>query len=125
VENPPEQDYHLVRAGTATAHDSGGGRYEVLSGPRALIAVVTLELAAGGHTDEARHAGEEWLQALDGPVLLRLGPHEMVLGTGDSVQFESSAAHSLHNQADEVARVLIVSSASPLRHSVTGIPPHG
>jgi transcriptional regulator with XRE-family HTH domain len=125
VENAPEQDYHLVRAGAATVHDSGGSRYEVLSGPQSLIAVVTLELAAGGSTDEARHAGEEWLQALDGPVLLRLDKHDITLGTGDSVQFESSAPHSLHNQGTRPARALIVSSASSLRHPVTGIPPHG
>jgi quercetin dioxygenase-like cupin family protein len=125
VENSPERDYHLVRAGAATVHESGGGRYQVLSGPQTLLAVVTLELVAGGSTDEARHAGEEWLHALDGPVLLRLDKHEITLGTGDSVQFESSAAHSLHNEGKRSARALIVSSASSLRHPVTGIPPHG
>lgn len=125
VENPPEQDYHLVRAGTAAAHDSGGSRYEVLSGPQATIAVVTLELDPGRSTGQARHNGEEWLQALDGPFLLRLHEHDITLETGDSVQFDSSAAHSLHNHGQQPARALIVSSASSPRHPVPGIPPHG
>jgi transcriptional regulator with XRE-family HTH domain len=124
VENLPEQDYHLVRAGAATVHESGEGRYEVLSGPRAAISVVSLELPAGAATEDTRHTGEEWLHALAGPVLLRLGEHEIALGTGDSVQFDSSVVHSLHGAGERAVRALIVSSASPARHPVTSIPGH-
>jgi transcriptional regulator with XRE-family HTH domain len=124
VENLPEQDYHLVRAGQAAVHESGEGRYEVLSGPHVTMAVVRLELPAGAKTDDAHHTGEEWLHALAGPVLLRLGEHEIALETGDSVQFDSSIVHSLHNRGDQAVRALIASSASSARHQVTGIPRH-
>lgn len=124
VENLPERDYHLVRAGEAAVHETGGGRYEVLSGAQAAISVVTLELAPGAGTGQAHHSGEEWLYALAGPVLVRLGAHEVVLDTGDCVQFESSAVHSLHNQGERAVRVLIASSASSAGHPVTGLPPH-
>ena len=124
VADSPEQEYHLVRSGEAAVHESGSGRYAILSGPHATIAVVTLELAVGASTDEARHTGEEWLHALRGPMLVRLGAHEIVLQTGDSVQFDSSSVHSLHNKSKRAVRTLIASSAAPARHPVAGIPSH-
>jgi len=124
VEDLPERDYHLVRAGEATVHESGDVRYGVLSGPHAAISVVTLELPAGTSTAQAHHTGEEWLHALVGRLLLRLGDHESTLDPGDSVQFDSSVVHSLHNGAKRAVRALIASSASAARHPVTGIPRH-
>jgi transcriptional regulator with XRE-family HTH domain len=123
VDDLPEQDYHLVRAGTATVHETGAGRYEVLSGPRATIGVVTLELPVGGRTEDAHHTGEEWLHALTGTLLARLGEHEVILRTGDSIQFDSLIVHSLHNSGDDPVRALIASTSSA-RHQVTGIPWH-
>jgi transcriptional regulator with XRE-family HTH domain len=124
VENLPEQDYHLVRVGEAAVHESGEGRYEVLSGPHGAIAVVRLELPAGASTDDAHHTGEEWLHALAGPLRVRLGEHEVILQTGDSLQFDSSVVHSLHSGGEGTARALIASSAASARHPVTGIPRH-
>lgn len=124
VDDLPERDYHLVRAGEATVHDSGDARYEVLSGPHSAIAVVTLELPPGAGTGEAHHTGEEWLHALTGGVVLHLGDHTIPLKTGDSVQFDSSVVHSLHNPAKRPVRTLIASSSSAARHPVTGIPRH-
>lgn len=124
VEDLPEQEYHLVRAGEATVHESGDARYEVLSGPHAGVAVVTVELPAGASTAEANHTGEEWLHALAGSVLVRLGDNEIVLKPGDSLQFDSAVAHSLHNTSKRAVRALIASSSTPARHPVSGIPRH-
>ena len=58
VEELDEADHHVVRAADAVSHQGLDGSYTVLSGPRADISVVRLELGAGpGHeTGPARRA---------------------------------------------------------------------
>jgi transcriptional regulator with XRE-family HTH domain len=124
VDDLPERDYHLVRAGEAAVHQSGDARYEVLSGPHAGIAVVTVELPPGASTADAHHVGEEWLHAVVGSLLVRMGDNEIVLKPGDSLQFDSAVVHSLHNPSKRAVRALIASSSTSARHPVSGIPRH-
>lgn len=118
VEEPSGAAYHLVRAGAAVAHHGQDGRYTVLSGPRADISVVRLELAAAKPTKVARHAGEEWLHVLSGRVEFGLDATTEALEAGDSVQFDSARPHRLVGH--DAATVLIASTAptSPTHHPI-------
>ncbi|MEV8611738.1 cupin domain-containing protein [Amycolatopsis sp. NPDC051373] len=120
VADQPDEDYHLVRAGHGVAHENAEGRYEVLSGPRATIAVVELELPPGTETGAVHHTGEEWLHVRAGAVVLLLGAEEIALKAGDSIQFDSGRTHRLHNTSARAARVLIASTASAVHHPVSG-----
>ncbi|WP_326565205.1 cupin domain-containing protein [Amycolatopsis rhabdoformis] len=120
VSDQPDEEYHLVRAGQAVAHETAEGRYEVLSGPRATIAVVGLELPPGTKTGAVHHTGEEWLHVRSGAVVLHLGDEELALKSGDSVQFDSGRTHRVHNASARAARVLIASTAAAVHHPVTG-----
>jgi len=119
VEERDDKDYHLVRAGEEVVRPGRDGRYSVLSGPRAAVAVVRVELTPGKHTRDARHPGEEWLHVLGGRTTFTLGDDTLELGAGDSVHFDASRPHRL-SCPDEPATVLIVSTAhtAPMHHPV-------
>ncbi|WP_344856807.1 XRE family transcriptional regulator [Amycolatopsis ultiminotia] len=120
VEEREEDDLHLVRAGDAPVHLGQDGRYTVLSGPRATIAVVRIELAAGKPTTLAEHVGEEWLHVESGTVRLTVDDRKETLETGDSAHFDSARPHRLSAANRRSATVLIASSAAtvPMRHPV-------
>ncbi|MBB2911073.1 transcriptional regulator with XRE-family HTH domain [Streptosporangium becharense] len=113
VEGRPGGDYHLLRAADATAHQGRDGRYTVLSGPRAAVSVMRVELPPGSRSEEARHAGEEWLHVLSGRAGFVLDGEPVVLEEGDAVHFDSGRPHSLANEGDGTVTVLIVSTAAP------------
>jgi transcriptional regulator with XRE-family HTH domain len=112
--------YHVVRAADAVTHQGDDGKYTILSGARAALAVVRLELPAGRRSDVARHAGEEWLHVLAGKVTLTLAGEQLALGLGDSVHFDSSLAHQLATEARHPATVLIASTSAtaPMQHPI-------
>ena len=120
VEEHDESDHYLLRAADAVSHAGQDGRYTVLSGPRATISVVRIELAAGKPTKDATHAGEEWLHVLSGPVTLILPGEKLSLDVGDSVHFDSSRPHRLVADGGKSASVLICSTAAtaPMHHPV-------
>jgi transcriptional regulator with XRE-family HTH domain len=120
VDDQDNGSYHVVRCAEAPTHDSHDGTYTILSGPRAGLAVVRLELSAGQHSDKARHPGEEWLHVLAGEVTLTLGEEQLVLGEGDSVHFDSSLTHQLSTPKRHSATVIIASTSAtaPMQHPI-------
>jgi len=120
VDDQDDGSYHVVRAADAPTHHSHDGKYTVLSGSRAALAVVRLELPAGQRSDVARHPGEEWLHVLDGKVTLTLAGEELVLGQADSVHFDSALAHQLATPGRRPATVLIASTSAtvPMQHPI-------
>lgn len=120
VDERDEDDLHIVRAGDAPVHHGQDGRYTVLSGPRATISVVRIELAAGKPTTMVEHVGEEWLHVESGTVRLVVEDRRETLETGDSVHFDSSRPHRLSAAKRCAATALIVSTAAtvPMRHPV-------
>ncbi|WP_344973149.1 XRE family transcriptional regulator [Streptosporangium fragile] len=113
VEERRGGDYHLLRAADATAHQGPDGRYTVLSGPQAGVSVMRVELPPGRQSEEARHAGEEWLHVLSGSARFVLDGEPILLEEGDAVHFDSGRPHSLANDGGGTATVLIVSTAAP------------
>jgi transcriptional regulator with XRE-family HTH domain len=124
VEEHDESDYYYLPAEDAVGHAGQDGRYTVLSGPRATISVVRVELAGGKPTKDARHAGEEWLHVLSGPVTLVLSGEKLGLDLGDSVHFDSARPHRLVAESGGSATVLICSTAAtaPMHHPVPRAP---
>jgi transcriptional regulator with XRE-family HTH domain len=120
VQEPDQDDFHLVRADAAMTRDGQDGRYTVLSGPRETMSVIRVELAPGKHTKSARHVGEEWLHVLSGAITLDISGVSLQLDTGDSVHFDSSKEHRLTSKDDVAATVLIASTAAtvPMRHPI-------
>jgi transcriptional regulator with XRE-family HTH domain len=123
VEELDDADHHVVRAADAVGHQGLDGRYTVLSGPRADISVVRLELVPGKATKPARHAGEEWLHVVAGSVEFIVDDETTVLGPGDSVHFDSAHPHRLFSA--EAATVLIASTAptAAVHHPIPGAGP--
>ena len=114
----------LLRAEDVTVHRGRVGRYSVLSGTAGGLAVLRLALKGGQKTDEARHAGEEWLHVLDGSVSLLLDGQATELSAGDSMHFDSARTHQLVTARGTAATVLIASAASrvPTQHPVPDAP---
>lgn len=112
--------YHVIRSATAATHHGTDGTYTILSGPRAGLAVVRVELGGGQATDKAQHPGEEWLHVLAGEALLTIGGDELTLGEADSAHFDSSLVHQLVGAAGRSATVLIASTSAtaPMQHPV-------
>jgi transcriptional regulator with XRE-family HTH domain len=55
-----------------------------------------------------RHAGREFGLVLSGTLGVTVGFEEHVLRPGDSISFESTIPHRLHNDGDEVVRAIWV-----------------
>ncbi|MEV0738798.1 helix-turn-helix domain-containing protein [Streptomyces sp. NPDC050549] len=120
VQEPDQDDFHLVRADEAMTREGQDGRYTVLSGPRETMSVIRVELTAGKHTKTARHVGEEWLHVVSGAITLDISGVSLQLDAGDSVHFDSSKEHRLTSSDDADATVLIASTAAtvPMRHPI-------
>jgi transcriptional regulator with XRE-family HTH domain len=129
VDDQDDGGYRVVRSADAVTHHGDDGKYTILSGARAALSVVRLELPAGRRSDVARHAGEEWLHVLAGNVTLTLAGEQITLGHADSVHFDSSLAHQLATPARHAATVLIASTSAtaPMQHPIppraTSVPP--
>jgi transcriptional regulator with XRE-family HTH domain len=129
VDEQDSGNYHVVRSADAVTHHGDDGKYTILSGARAALSVVRLELPAGRRSDIARHPGEEWLHVLAGRVALTLAGDQITLGPHDSVHFDSSLAHQLATPARHPATVLIASTSAtaPMQHPIppraAGLPP--
>ena len=118
VESVDDEPYHLVRGVDAIPTASREGSFAVLSGPRADILAVQVQIAAGESTIEARHVGEEWLRVIEGPIQLQLDGQTIDLATGDAVHFDSSKPHRLIAPAGTSGEVLVVSAGAraPAHH---------
>jgi len=92
----------------------------VLSGTRATISVVRVELAPGKPTKVAEHVGEEWLHVESGNRPPHRRQSQETLEAGDCVQFNAARPHRLSAANRRSATVLIASTAAtvPMRHPV-------
>jgi quercetin dioxygenase-like cupin family protein len=92
--------------------------YTVLTGARAALAVVRLDLRPGRRSNEASHPGEEWLHVVKGNVVLTLAGADFSLEEGDSIHFDSAQTHRLRSSGRGSPTVLIASTAStaPMQH---------
>ena len=60
----------------------------------------------GGEPSLKTHEGYEWLYVLSGRLRLLLGEHDLDLGPGEVVEFDTHTPHWIGNVTDEVTEVL-------------------
>ncbi len=120
VDEHAHPSHHLVRAADAAVHHGRDGRYTVLTGARAGLAVVRLELRGGQRSNSTQHTGEEWLHVLTGKVVLTLDGEQLSLDVDDSIHFDSALPHQLTSVGRHRATVLIASTSAtmPMQHPI-------
>src|SRR5947209_14008989 len=59
---------------------------------------------------EHAHDGSEFVHVLSGTLAIRYQAEEHLLGTGDSVYFDSSEMHSYHGYSEEPANAIVITA---------------
>ena len=54
------------------------------------------------------HAGFEWLHVVSGRLRLRVGERDLVLGRGESAQFDTSTPHALSAAGSHPATIISI-----------------
>ncbi|WP_067873661.1 helix-turn-helix domain-containing protein [Nocardia vermiculata] len=111
AENRVDQ-FHLVRAGERSSHDTANGVLAPLSGNYPGLAAVHLTIPVAAEAPRARHQGEEWLYVLAGSIEVSVDATTTRLEAGDAVHFPSHAAHSVRSVGSKPAETLIVSTGT-------------
>jgi transcriptional regulator with XRE-family HTH domain len=102
----------VQRAGSHSALDlESGVRWERLTAendPDVDFLYATYEVggASSPDGDLLRHSGREFGIVVRGQLGVRVGFEEHVLGPGDSISFDSSVPHRLHNDGDETVHAI-------------------
>jgi transcriptional regulator with XRE-family HTH domain len=73
-----------------------------------LLAIYEVGGASSSDGKLVRHAGREFGLVLSGTLNVTVGFEDYVLEPGDSISFESSIPHRLHNDGDEVVQAIWV-----------------
>ncbi len=109
---PAESPGRVQRAAERRVIDLGSGvRWERLTtwNDRDADFLYTIYEAGGSSSPEGslmRHNGREFGIVLSGRLGVTVGFEEHVLDPGDSIAFDSSAPHRLHNDGDEVVTAI-------------------
>jgi transcriptional regulator with XRE-family HTH domain len=104
----------IQRAPDAKAIDlESGVRWERLSaGDQELLEFLHTTYQPGGSSSRAgelvRHNGREFGFILSGRLNVTVGFNDYVVGPGDSITFESTTPHRLHNDGDEAVHAIWV-----------------
>jgi transcriptional regulator with XRE-family HTH domain len=104
---------HVVRAlGGASQLSTGSQRtYKLLSGrsfTRVLEPMVVTVEPSETIEEPYAHEGEEFAYVLSGELLFVVDGVHHTLGPGDSIHFQSSIPHSIHNSGDEPVQAVWV-----------------
>ena len=73
-----------------------------------LLAIYEVGGASSSDGRLVRHSGREFGLVLSGTLSVTVGFEDHVLTPGDSISFESTIPHRLHNDGDEVVRAIWV-----------------
>ena len=73
-----------------------------------LLAIYEVGGASSSDGRLVRHSGREFGLVLSGTLSVTVGFEDHVLRPGDSISFESTIPHRLHNDGDEVVRAIWV-----------------
>ena len=109
---PAEGHRRVQRSDERQVIDLGSGvRWERLTtwNDRDVDFLYTTYEAGGSSSADGslmRHNGREFGIVLTGTLGVTVGFEEYVLGPGDSIAFDSSLPHRLHNDSDEVATAI-------------------
>jgi transcriptional regulator with XRE-family HTH domain len=109
---PPAGLGRVQRANERSVIDLGSGvRWERLTtwNDQEVDFLYAIYEAGGSSSPDGslmRHNGREFGIVLSGTLGVKVGFEEYVLGPGDSIAFDSSVPHRLHNDGDEVVTAI-------------------
>lgn len=72
-----------------------------------------------GETTQKVHEGYEWLYVLSGRLRLLLAEHDLVVGPGEAVEFDTRVPHAFANPTDDPVELLILVGRQGQRVHVT------
>lgn len=104
---------HVVRARNGGSHLSTGSQrtYKLLTGrgfTHVLEPVLVTVEPSETIEEPYAHEGEEFAYVLSGELLFIIDGAHHRLGAGDSIHFESTTLHSIHNDTDEPVQAVWV-----------------
>ena len=106
----PDVGNALSRAGERQSFSVSGSSilYERIGTDFAgnVLSSFILSIPPGYRSETVSHEGEEIIYMLDGELLVRVEPDEMVLRTGDGFHFRGNRPHSWWNGTGETVRLL-------------------
>ena len=70
--------------------------------------IVTLEPETVKNTHLSSHEGEEFINVLEGEMVVQLGEHSDVLGPGDCIYYDSSIPHKVACKSNQPTKILAV-----------------
>ena len=88
-----------------------------------LYAIYEVGGASSPEGKLVRHSGREFGIVITGRLAVTVGFEDHVLGPGDSISFESTIPHRLHNEGDEVVTAIwvVVGRHHQQDHAETGV----
>ena len=108
----PGGDSSLTRSNKREAYTLNEGSliYERLTSkfPGHLLSGVIMKKEPGHKIPPMRHEGEELFFVLEGSITCEIGGERTVLGSGDSIHFNSNELHSSWNHTLETAKILSI-----------------
>lgn len=106
----PSSGTELTRQGDRVSYKVVGGSlsYERLSAnfPGSTLRSVIVHEPPGHRAEPITHAGEEMFFVLNGEISVEVEGTRTVLGSGDSIHFDSRKVHSTWNHSTEIASIL-------------------
>ena len=112
-DTPPKPD-QTSRAEMRKIYASPGGGFEFerlsTSFPGSTLNGLLLHHPPGFEIEEMVHDGEEFYYVISGALTIVVDGVRTVLGTGDSIHFDSMRPHSVLNETGKTVTVLIVNT---------------
>lgn len=106
----PARASEMTRRDDRISYKVGGGSlsYERLSAnfPGSTLRSVIVHEPPGHRAEPISHEGEEMFFVLHGEITVELEGRQTVLGSGDSIHFDSRKIHSTWNHSTEIASIL-------------------
>ncbi|MEO8883451.1 MAG: XRE family transcriptional regulator [Devosia sp.] len=120
----PDVENALSRAGERQSFSVSGSSilYERIGTDFAgnVLSSFILSIPPGYRSETVSHEGEEIIYMLDGELLVRVEPDEMVLRTGDGFHFRGNRPHSWWNSTDDTVRLLWTGTVALFRARGSG-----
>lgn len=111
---PPPKPEETSRAEMRAMYSSPGGGFDFerlsTSFPGSTLNCLLVHHPPGFVIEEMTHEGEEIYFVMRGALTLVVDGVRTVLGTGDSMHFDSRRPHSVHNETSETVTVMVVNT---------------
>ena len=106
----PDVENAMSRAGERRSFSVSGSsiQYERIGTDFAgnVLSSFILSIPAGYQSETVSHEGEEIIFILEGELVVRVDPDEMVLSQGDGFHFRGNRPHAWQNNTDKPVRLL-------------------